>query len=235
MKKWMMVVFFVGLGVALAQNLQAASRLFDQGKFEAAATAAVALKTSDGYSLAAKSLYYHAWTLALEKRDEVYGQGEAHARQAIQQNKNNAEGYYELARTLARLSQIRGVLTALSQGYGSQIRENLETAIALERSHAGAISALALWHGVIASRGVGWLYGADGARAMPLCEQALRLEPNVILHRVECASAIMLADENRNKPKAIEWLEFALKLKADMAAEKIDQDRARRNLVEYKK
>jgi hypothetical protein len=173
--------------------------------------------------------------LELEKRNDVYGQAEEYAREAIKQGSRNPEGYYELARVIARLSQIRGVLNALAQGYGAQIRENLETAINLKRNHAGAISALALWHGVIASRGVGWLYGADGNRAMPLCNDALRLEPNVILHRVECASAIMLADENKNKQKAIEWLEYAIKLKADSADEQIDQDRAKRNLAEYKK
>jgi hypothetical protein len=235
MQKMIATVCLALLGLAVAAGIADVKAMYAKGQFKEASDMAANLKTSEGFAWAAKALSTYALTRPTSDQDELYAKSEGYSKRAIDLDANNPEGYFEAARAQGRLSQLRGVLASLAQGYGATIRENLEKCIKLDPKHAGAKVALALWNAEIVNKGVGWLYGADGNRVVPLMEEALKLEPDVIIHRVEYARALTLLDRNKNKAKSIELLEGALKLKVNDAAEQLDFDRAQRDLADLKK
>jgi tetratricopeptide (TPR) repeat protein len=234
MKK-ILLTLFLGATVTLAAgSLQEAKSLYAKGEFLKASNVAAELNTAEGNALAAKALSLHASTQPEKNQDELYSKAETYARAAIKTNAKYAEGYMETARALGRLSQLRGVMTALSQGYGSQIRENLDKCLELDKDHAGAMVAYGVWHSEIVSKGVGWLYGASGDKGLEYFNKAIKLEPKTIIHRVEFARGMVLLDKAKFLPKAIEHLEVAVKLTPNDAAEKLDLVRAQRDLASLK-
>ena len=235
MKRIAIVVCLALLSLAVAAGIADVKSMYAKGQFKEASDLAATLKTSEGFSWAGKALAVYALTRPASEQDELYAKSEGYGKRAIELDANNPEGYFEVARAQGRLSQLRGVLASLAQGYGASIRENLDKCIKLDPKNASAKVALALWNAEIVNKGVGWLYGADAGRVVPLMEEAVKLEPDVIIHRVEYAHALVLLDKNKNKAKAIEMLEAALKLKVNDAAEQLDFDRAGRDLAELKK
>jgi hypothetical protein len=218
---------------AFAAGLLDAQALYAKGEFQKASDAAVAAGGADGLAFAAKANSIYANTRPAGEQEGLYAKSEGYARQAIKLDAKNDDGYFELARALGRLSQLRGVLAALTQGLGTQVKDNLDKALSLNPKNASAWVALGLWHAEIVAKGVGFLYGADGGKVAPAMEKAIALEPDQIIHRVEYAKALMLLDP-KNKPKAIELLEKAITLKVNDVAEGLDLERAKKDLAALK-
>jgi tetratricopeptide (TPR) repeat protein len=218
---------------AFAAGLPDAKALYAKGDFQKAAETAVAVGGSDGFAFAAKANSIFASTRPAGEQEGLYVKSEGYANQAIKLDAKNDDGYFELARAIGRLSQLRGVLAALTQGLGTKVKENLDKALDLNPKNASAMVALGLWHAEIVSKGVGFLYGADGGRVAPLMEKAIGLEPDTMIHRIEYAKALMLLDA-KNKAKAIELLEKAVTLKVNDAAEEMDLARAKKDLAALK-
>jgi tetratricopeptide (TPR) repeat protein len=234
MKK-VLLSLLIGASVALAATtLQDAKSLYIKGEFLKASNVAAELKTAEGEAFAAKALSLYASTQPEKNQDELYSKAETYARSAIKLNPRYAEGYMEVVRSLGRLSQLRGVLTALSQGYGNQIRENIEKCLEYDKDHAGAMVAYGVWHSEVVSKGVAWLYGADGNKAIEYFKKAIKLEPKTIIHRVEYARGMVLLDKKKYLSEAVEQLEIAVKLTPNDAAEKLDLARAGRDLADLK-
>lgn len=235
MKKaiWLLVTVVSSLALA-AGTLQDAQNQFASGEFKEASDAAAALNTADGWVLAAKANSIYAGTQPTNKQEPLYATSEKYARTAVKMNTDNAEGYFEVARALGRLSQLRGVLAALTQGLGNQIKDNLDKALKLEPQYASAMVALGLWHAEIVGKGVAFLYGADANRGIALFQRAIKLEPKVIIHRVEYARGMTLIDKKKYLNEAITQLETAVTLTPRDAAEKLDLERAKRDLADLK-
>ncbi len=215
------------LPLGLAQNTAAVEKLVDDGRFQEAYEAGLRLGSAEGLILAAKAASYFAGYLAKDnEKADWFGRAEAAARRAIQADGNNAEAYFELARAQGRLSQYRGILESL--GLASSIKENLDRTIRLNPRHAGARVALALWHHSLISKNVGWLYGANGNQIMPLFNEAIQLEPQTIIHKVELAG--VLAAQGK-KDEARKQYEAALAIAAKTAADRFDLERARREMA----
>jgi tetratricopeptide (TPR) repeat protein len=229
MNRLMLVLSLVSaLGVALAQP--AVEKLMNDGKYQEAYEAGLKQATAEGLVLAAKAGSYYAYYQAPDnQKAEWFGRAEAAAKKAIQIDGNDAGAYFEVARAQGRLSQYRGILDSLS--LANTIKENLDKALRLNPKLAGAKVALALWNASLASRGVGWLYGADGGRAVPLINEAIVLEPQVIIHKVELAN--LLSQQNR-KDEARKLYEAALAIAPKTAADKFDLERAKRELAALK-
>jgi tetratricopeptide (TPR) repeat protein len=218
---------------AFAAGLPDAQALYTKGEFQKAAETAVAAGGADGFAFAAKANSIFATTRPAAEQEPLYVKSESYANQAIKIDAKNDDGYFELARAIGRLSQLRGVLAALTQGLGTKVKENLDKALGLNPKNASAWVALGLWHAEIVAKGVGFLYGADGGKVAPAMEKAIALEPDQIIHRVEYAKALMLLDA-KNKPKAIELLEKAVTLKVNDVAEGLDLERAKKDLAALK-
>lgn len=215
-------------GSASAQSLAAAQSLYDQGKWQEAASAAAALKTSAGYALAAEATTAGASLSAESAKKALFQKAQDYARQAISADKNNPNAYFELARAQGRLAQYSGILNSL--GLAGDMKKNLDTAIKLRPNMASAYVALGLWHANLVSKGtVATL--ATGAKRNQInsnFEKAIALEPNKAVHRIEYANALLLQG---NKAAARTQLEKAVTLPADTFWEKRDLEQARKTLA----
>jgi hypothetical protein len=218
---------------ALAAGLPDAQALYTKGEFQKASETALAVGGSNGFAFAAKANSIYASTRPAAEQEGLYVKSESYANQAIKLDDKNDAGYFELARSIGRLSQLRGVAAALLQGLGTKVKENLDKSLSLNPKNAGAWVALGLWNAEIVAKGVAFLYGADAGKVVPSMEKAIALEPDAIIHRVEYAKALMLLDP-KNKPKAIELLEKAVTLKVNDVAEGFDLERAKKDLAALK-
>lgn len=215
-------------GSASAQSLATAQSLYDQGKWQEAASAAAALKTSAGYTLAAEATTAGAGLSAESAKKGLFQKAQDYARQAINADKNNPDAYFELARAQGRLAQYSGILNSL--GLAGDMKKNLDTAIRLRPNMASAYVALGLWHANLVSKGtVATL--ATGAKRNQInsnFEKAIALEPGKAVHRIEYANALILQG---NKAAARTQLEKAVTLPADTFWEKRDLEQARKTLA----
>ncbi len=220
------------LTVATAQNrsLESAKALYTKGDFKAAVDIAEDIETGEAQAFAAKANSVYASAQAENKQETLYTQSEQYALKAIGLNPKNPDAYFEVARALGRLSQLRGIAAALTQGLGTQIRENLERALELEPKHTNSLVAFGIWHTEISAKGVGWLYGANPEAAITYFERGMKLEPKLILPKVEYARALLMLDKKKYLEKAIDLLEDAVKLTPNDSAERLDLTRAKRDL-----
>ncbi|GGM07398.1 hypothetical protein [Deinococcus aerophilus] len=216
---------------AHAQSQAAAQALYDQGKWQEAATVAAALNTSAGLALAAEATTAGASLVADSQKKALFQKAQDYANAAISKDKNNAEAYFELARAQGRLAQFVGILQSL--GLAGDMKKNLDQAVALNSKLAGAYVALGLWHanldakGFIARRAT----GADRNQIAPNFEKALALEPNTAIHRIEYANALILLGK---KTDAAAQLQRAVTLPAETFWEKRDQETAKKTLAGLK-
>ncbi|HWG85553.1 MAG TPA: hypothetical protein VNT60_08750 [Deinococcales bacterium] len=236
MRRLLAVLVLAVSTVAVAATLQDALGQYAKGDFQEAATTAAGLRTAEGYALAAKATSIFATTRPEREQDALFVKAEALANQAIAADARVPEGYFERARALGRLSQLRGVLQALAQGYGGRVKADLEKALQLRPNYASALVAFGLWHAEIASKGaiVNAIYGGDASRVALLMDRAIALEPDVPIHRIEYAKALMLLDAGKNKERARALLTQASGMRASDAAERLDIERAKRELAELK-
>jgi hypothetical protein len=220
--------------LALAADLDDAKDLYTKGEFLRASQIAADLETSAGFALAARSLAEYANTRPRDERDELYSICERHARKAVQLNSKNADGYFEIAVAVGQLANLRDAGYAISSGVPSQIRDNLNQALDLNPKHWFAMVVLGRWHAEMTSRGIGWIYGANGDRALELLELAIKTAPKRILVRVETALAFLVLDKQKYRERAKRELETAVKLEVTDAAERRQFERAKRELENWR-
>lgn len=216
---------------AHAQSQAAAQALYDAGKWQEAATAAAALNTSAGLALAAEATTAGAGMVPDAQKKALFQKAQDYANSAIARDRNNADAYFELARAQGRLAQFSGILQSL--GLAGDMKKNLDQAIKLNPRLAGAYVALGLWHanldekGFIARRAT----GADKNQIAPNFEKAFALEPNMAVHHIEYANALIL--QNRRAEAAAE-LQKAVAMPAETFWQKRDLDAARKTLAGLK-
>lgn len=211
---------------ALLAFAQAATpvNLFDQGQYQQAYRAASSLHTAAGFALAAESATFYAMYQAKDNSTKVawFDKSVAAARKAIKLAPKGSAGYMELARAQGRLAQYRGILESLS--LANSVKSNLNKVLELSPNNATAMVALALWNLELSQKGVGWLFGASISRIVPLFENAIALEPRVIIHRLEFAKALVSLHQ---QARAEKQLKIALSLPVVTAADSYDQAGAR--------
>lgn len=220
-------------GMAQAQSQQAAKALYDSGKWQEAATAAAALNTSVGLALAAEATTGGAALVADNAKKALFEKAQNYAKLAIKLDPNNADAYFELARAQGRLAQYVGVFQSLP--LAQDMKKNLDQTIKMNPKMAGAYVALGLWN---ANLDVGGLKGMAGravgglkSQVSPNFEKAIALEPNVAIHRIEYANALLTQG---NKAAAAAQLEKAVTINADTFWEKRDLDAAKAKLATLK-
>lgn len=231
MKRWLGWMTGLVLVISAFAGAQSAvDKLVDEGKYTEAYDQGIKLGSAAGLISAAKAASFYAGYQAKDnERAEWYGKAEAAAKKAIQAANDNPEAYFELARAQGRLSQYRGILESL--GLANSIKDALDTTLKLNPRHAGAKVALALWHHSLVSKNVGWLYGASGGAVVPLFLEAIKLEPDTVIHKVEYAWVLA---QRGQKDEARKFYEAALAITPKTAADRYDQERARRELAALK-
>ncbi|GHG17721.1 hypothetical protein CBQ26_05730 [Deinococcus indicus] len=216
---------------ASAQSLSAATSLFEQGKWQEAANAAAALNTSEGFALAAEATTAGSALVPDNQKKALFEKAQGYAKQAIAKDKNNAEAYFEMARAQGRLAQFSGILQSL--GLAGEMKKNLDMAIKLDPKLPGAYVALGLWNANLVSKGFIAVQasGANKNQIIPNFEKAISLEPEVAVHRIEFANALIL--QNR-KAEAATQLQKAVSIPAETFWEKRDLEAAKATLAKLK-
>lgn len=208
---------------------------FHAGQFEHAATRALACGPA-GYAAANKAGCIHAVyleTSGTKKNERLWQVVErCEHQQALQPS--NAAAFYWHAYALGRYSQAISVVKALAQGMGGKIKASLDTTLALAPGHADAHIALGVYHAEIIDK-VGALvggltYGASREQAFNHFKQALSLNPDSAIARVEYADALMMIDGRKEAPAAIALCRQAAAMTPHDAMEKLDVERARQEL-----
>lgn len=216
---------------ASAQSLQAATSLFDQGKWQEAAAAAAALNSSNGFALAAEATTAGSALVPDNQKKALFEKAQGYAKQAIAKDKNNAEAYFEMARAQGRLAQFSGIIQSL--GLAGDMKKNLDMAIKLDPKLTGAYVALGLWNANLVSKGFVAVRasGADKNQIIPNFEKAISLEPDVAVHRIEYANALILQGR---KADAATQLQKAVSIPANTFWEKRDLEAAKATLAKLK-
>lgn len=130
-------------------------------------------------------------------RDSLYNVARLYADAAVKANAEGAEGHFQLAQALGRLSRTRGGKERVR--FAREIYDEGARALELDPSHDGAHHVLGAWHAeILRLSGITrffarTLLGADfmsrarwDSAAVHL-ERAVELEPNHIFHRLELA------------------------------------------------
>ena len=214
------------------EDAQQAWRLFHAGEFEAACN--VGLKAgSSGINAANKAAAIYAnyvetsETRQIKMFEEVAGRCEA--LQKADPKMFNA--FYLHAYALGRYSQLVGVAKALAQGIAGKVKGSLDITLKVQPKHAEAHTAVGAYHAeIIAKVGalVGSLtYGASKERSIEHYEQALKLNPETAIARIENANGlVMLMGKSKMKDAEKLYAEAARCTPAD-AMERLDVELAK--------
>ncbi len=154
-----------------------------------------------------------------EQQKTLYQNAEQYARRAVAANPREAEGYFELARSMGR--------NALSMGsrdrvkYAAAIRDTALVALKLDPKHAGALHVMGMWNAeimrlngfvrMVAKNLLGGkVFGeASWDNAQRYLEEAVSIEPNRIVHRLDLAGVYADRGEKDKAIKEYEWIATA--------------------------
>ena len=230
------VVVSAFFGPALAQSLETAHAEFVRGNYEAAASAAAAAGTSEGFALAASSLSAHGeYGVDADGKPQVFQQAIDYARQAVEQDGSNPDAHFQLARALGRYAQTLGAIKAVNQGYADDVKNSLDTAIALDSGFWPAHLSLAAWNMEIVTK-AGFLgritFGATAKKAVSHYSKAVELAPGEIVVMFETAHGLRELDAGQYQSNILQLLGRAVQLEPASAYEREIQDRARTLLAE---
>ena len=207
--------FLVALGALwgppAAADFEQAKDLYARGDFEMAAVEAAALKTADGYALAAQALLVNALFLkAGGLRLEALRQAHDLAKAGLENEPDHIDSHLQAAGALGLQARIKN-----SGQLARDARVHLKRILELDGDHALALAALGGWHGEVLQRvGRFWgkiFYGASQKTVRENFDRAIRLRPDLPSLRVGYAKAL-LSFPSRYRPQAGSLLKEALEL-----------------------
>jgi tetratricopeptide (TPR) repeat protein len=208
--------------------------LFHRGEFQKAFDAGLKAGGA-GITVANKAQAIHANYLEKSEKAKLAMFQEVAARAQAQQadEPKNANAHYWQAYALGRYSQGISVAKALSQGLGSKVKGAFETTIKLAPKHADAHIGLGSFHAEVIDKVgslLGKTQGADKATGLKMFQQALKLNPDSAIARVEYANGlVMLEGEKKMKEAEKLYTEAAACDPAD-AMEMLDVEMAKEEL-----
>ena len=208
---------------------------FHAGQFERAAQLGLALGVA-GYSVAHKATCAYANYLEPSEKkkfalfEEVAERCERH--QAEQPG--NPAGFYWQAYALGRYAQGISIIKALAHGIAPKVRADLDQAIRLAPSHAEAHVALGAYHaeiiGNVGSLIAGLTYGARKSDCYTAFHQALALNPDSPIARIEYANALILLEGKKKMDEAVTLFQQAVALVPQDAKERLEVEIAKEQL-----
>ena len=212
----------------------AAWSLFHAGQFQKAFDAGLKAGGA-GITVANKAQSIYANYLETSEKTrlamfmEVAERAEAQARA----EPKNANAYYWMAYALGRYSQGISVAKALTQGLGSKVKNALETTIALAPKHADAHIALGAFHAEVIDKVgklLGKTQGADTATGLKMFKEALALNPDSAIARVEYANGLVMLEGEKRMKEAEALYAEAAQCKPNDAMERLDVEMAKAEL-----
>jgi len=206
---FLVLLFTFSPAYAAARSLAAAQSEFDAGNFASAAVLARKLRTAKGDALASR---------AEAVRGEFMAEGEARlrrfqialadGRRALSRDPALPEAHLAIAVALGLVARSEGGIKAHFEGFGTQARQHIDDALALDEGNAWAHAALGGWHLEIVHEGGllgAAIYDASVADGIAAYERALELDPGNV--SIAWQYAFQLAGlggaENRTRASAL--------------------------------
>lgn len=146
----------------------------------------------------------------------------------------DANAHYLYAYALGRYGQGISVAKALAQGFGGKIKDALTAALKLAPAHADAHTAFGAYQAEVIDK-VGALvggltYGAKKDSALEHYQQALKLNPDSAIARIEYANGLIMLFGKSRLGDATKLYEDAVACKPADAMERLDVELARSEL-----
>ncbi|MET0382876.1 MAG: hypothetical protein ABW032_05585 [Burkholderiaceae bacterium] len=212
----------------------AAWALFHAGRFQQAAEAGAAAAGA-GATVANKALFVHASHLETSEKARLamFTDIIERARSRARDEPDDANAHYWLAAALRRHGQGISIAAASAQGLDGQVKGALETAISLAPRHADAHAALGAFHAEVIDkfgRQRGKAHGADAAAGLRMFKEALALDPESAIARIEYANGLMMIDGDRRMKEAERLYAEAAACSPMDAAQRLDVERAKAQL-----
>lgn len=205
--------------------------LFHNGAFHAAAEAGL-LAGAAGTTVANKATAIYANYLEAHEKSrlDLFMQVADRAHAFALQHPDNANAWYWHAYALGRYSQGINVAKALAQGLGNKVMQSLEKTIALAPRHADARVALGAFHAeVIDKVGAligGMTYGVKKDKGLQLFQEALQLNPESAIARIEYANALIMLEGAQKMSESTRLYEQAAASVPLDARERLDVEMA---------
>ncbi|MCY3639979.1 MAG: hypothetical protein OXH37_03080 [Gammaproteobacteria bacterium] len=227
---WLIGAFVLAGTVQADDPLAAARTAYADGRFLEAADLAQAVGTSAGYALAADCVAKHGFHLAADdEKDALYERAMRLAEEAVRLDPNNPEAHLQVAHAVGRYSEGFGPMKALREGYPRQVREAMETALALDPDMVGAEVSLGGWHAAVVGRAGGLMarmLGATRKKAIAHFDRGLELAPDLKEAYFEYANGLLAINPKRYRERARELLTQGIELPPQNAFEQILHDKA---------
>jgi tetratricopeptide (TPR) repeat protein len=151
-----------------------------------------------------------------EQRKALYKSAEEYARRAVAANPNDAEGHFQLARSIGRNAQTMGSRDRVK--YAAVVRDEALAALKLNPKHAGAMHVMGVWNAevmrlngftrMIAKNLLGGkvFNEASWDNAQKYLEDAVAIEPNRITHHLDLGMVYADRDMNDKARHEFEWI-----------------------------
>ena len=216
------------------EAVQAAWAMYHAGQFQKAHDAGLKLGDA-GLVVANKAQSIYANYLETSEKTklamflEIAERAEAQAKASPKL----ANAHYWMAYALGRYSQGISVAKALTQGLGSKVKTALETTIALAPKHSDAHIALGAFHAEVidkVGRLLGKTQGADTATGLKMFKEALALNPDSAIARVEYANGLVMLEGDKRMKEAEALYAEAAECKPLDAMERLDVEMAKAEL-----
>jgi len=151
-----------------------------------------------------------------EQRKALYKSAEEYARRAVAANPNDAEGHFQLARSIGRNAQTMGSRDRVK--YAAVVRDEALAALKLDPKHAGAMHVMGVWNAevmrlngftrMIAKNLLGGkvFNEASWDNAQKYLEDAVAIEPNRITHHLDLGMVYADRDMKDKARHEFEWI-----------------------------
>ncbi len=218
-----------------AEAAQRAWRHYHAGEFQQAVeTGQAAGGSGVNAAIKAQAIYANYLESAEKARLALFEEAAAWADARRAEAPKDANAHYLYAFALGRYGQGISVAKALAQGMGGKIKDALGQALKLAPKHADAHIAFGAYQAeVIAKVGAlvaGMTYGAKKDSALEHFQNALKLNPDSAIARIEYANGLILLFGNERLADATTLYEQAAACKPADAMERLDVELARSEL-----
>ena len=215
---------------------QEAWRAFHAGEFQRAAEAGRdAGGSAVNAAVKAQTVYANYIDKAEASRLALFEEAAAWADERRDAAPNDANAHYLYAFALGRYSQGISVTKALAQGFGGKIKDALTKALKLAPAHADAHAAFGAYQAEVINKVgslvAGMTYGAKKDSALEHYQQALKLNPDSAISRIEYANGLIMLFDKARLDEATKLYEQAARCEPMDAMEKLDVELARAELA----
>ena len=215
---------------------QDAWRAFHAGEFQRAVEVGLeAGGAAINAAVKAQSIYANYIDKAEKSRLALFEEAAGWADERRNDAPSDANAHYLYAYALGRYSQGISVAKALAQGFGGKIKDALTKALKLAPAHADAHAAFGAYQAEVINKVgglvAGMTYGAKKDSALEHYQQALKLNPDSAISRIEYANGLILLFDKARLDEATKLYEQAARCQPMDAMERLDVELARSELA----